>query len=368
MSGLTKNGIIDKLDPRVAAVALFVGVMEYEVFTVAKGVIGFADQDAWLSLLLGSPIVALNVFLMIKLASRFPRENFFEYNKKIWGNSIAFVITVSYILYWILFLTILVSDTAYTNRYFFLQRTPAVVPMVLLGVGAAWLVLYGLTALIRSFQIFFLFMAVPLLMIPVFSITSMDYSNFLPVLKNGPLPVLKGALYFCGALQGLELILFLSPFLTNVRKAVKPAILGASMIVGMNFLLVLVVIGIFEAVNAKFSVYPLYDAITLIELPGFPVERFELFLTFPWIIGIFTTLCLFIYLVSYGIVQLFGLQRRLVVFAVTLLVISLSYIFPDFAVVGKARELLPYLSLVFIYLIPGLTLLVANLRSKRDNT
>lgn len=368
MSGQTKHGVIDKLDPRVVTVALFVGVMEYEVFTVAKGVIAIAKQDAWLSFFIGGLISVFTMFLLVKLASRFPKENLFEYSKKIWGKPIAFVITVCYLLYWTLFLTILISDTAYTNKYFFLQRTPAVVPMALLGIGAAWLVLYGLTALIRSFQVLFLFIVIPLFLIPLFAFRGMEFTNFLPVLKNGTLPVLHGALHFCGALQGLELILFISPFLTDVRKSFKPASMGLLLIVLVNILQVLIVIGVLGIFNAKYSVYPLYDAITLIELPGFPVERFELFLTFPWIIGIFTTICLFVYLLSYGIVQTFGIHKQKpVVFGVTVLVITASYIFPNFAIEAKARGLLPYISLFFIYILPVLTLLVAILRSKRDN-
>ncbi|HWI55055.1 MAG TPA: endospore germination permease [Desulfobacteria bacterium] len=367
MSSQIKRNIGDKLDPRVAVVALFVGVMEYEVFTISKGVISIAGHDAWLSFLIGGLMAAFFMYLMVKLASRFPKENLFQYNRKVWGKFIAFIIAVSYILYWLFYLTILISDTAYANKQFFLPKTPSIVPMTLLVAGAAWMALYGLTALIRSFQIMFVFILVPLLMIPLFAFTNMEYNNFLPVVKNGMLPVIKGALHFAGALQGLELILFLSPFLTNARKALKPALVGVLLIAAVNSVLVLVVIGVLGEINAGYSVYPLYDSITLIELPGFPVERFELFLTFPWIVGIFTTLCLFVYLASYGIVQVFGLQRKFVVFAVTVFVIAAAYIFPDFAVVEKARGLLPYLTIIFMYIMPVLTLLVAIIRLKRDN-
>jgi spore germination protein len=211
-------------------------------------------------------------------------------------------------------------------------------------------------------------MIIPLILIFVIGIRNIDISQFNPVLKGGFIPVLKGAIYFAGALQGLEVILFLSPFLKDVKKSIKPVMFGVGLINIIALFLVVLAIGVMGVNNIKYSVFPGIDTISLIEFPGFAVERFELFLTFPWIIGVFTTICIFLYLLSYGTNKLINLKNhKIVVYLLTIVVVSATYLFPSFVVEEKIRSFFGYFTLVFVYFIPAVTLLLAIIRSKRDN-
>lgn len=361
-----KNTIPDKLDPRVATVALVVGVVEFEVFTYARGVVKIAGRDAWICALLGGLLIVGFTFLLIKLATRFPNENFFQYNRRIWGRFLAFVIGISYLVYWFLFLILLLEDSNEANKLFFLRETPSIVPLAIFGIAASLSVLYGLTALIRFFQIAFPFIVTPLTFIFMLSIAEIDISSFLPVLSNGIIPVLKGSFYYAGGLQGIELILFLSPFLTNVNKSVKPVLMGIGIVWFITIFEVTSSIGLLGIESIKSSLYPGFDAITVIELPGFPVQRFELFLTIPWIFGVFTSICLMVYLLSYGIMEIFHLEnRKLVCFGVSILTVAAAYLFPNVAVEQKVRNAFNIVTLIFVFVIPIVTLILAILRKKR---
>lgn len=357
----------DKLDPRVLTIVLIVGIIEFEVFTFAKSVIAVAKQDAWISFLLGGVLALLSAYLLVKLGSRFPTENLFHYSRRVWGKPIAFLIALLFLLYWFVYLVLLYKETAVVNEFFFLKRTPPFVSITLFAAVAAWLVLYGLTAVIRFFQIQFVFMILPLLFIDCLVFTEIDFKNFYPILSEGFLPVLKGAIIYVGALQGLEIILFTSPFLTNPKKALKPALLGMGIILAFSSVVqVVAAIGILGVPHVLETVYPGFEVITLVELPGLYAERFEFFLTLPWIVGVFTTICLFTYLLSYGVCQIFHLQnKKAVVFTITALVIACTSLFPNFAWQAKLREYMNYATLVFVYLIPFLTLILAILRKKR---
>ncbi len=367
MSDEIRGNLRDKLDPKVMAAALIVGVIEFELFTDPKGMADFAQQDAWLSILLGGLISTIATYLLVRLASRFPGENLFQYNKKIWGRPVAFAIVMGYLLYWTVYLTLLFKDFSTANKILFLRETPSLVPMLILAAGAALLVSYGLPAVIRFFQLMLPFLILPLLLIIILAIRRVELEQFLPVLSNGILPVLKGAVYFAGVLQGVEIILFLSPFLTDVKKATKPALIGINSINLLALIFAVIPIGIMGNENIKESLWPVINTISLIELPGFPVERFELFLTLPWLIGIFTTMCLFIYLLSFGIIQVFNLRnRKLVVFSVAGLIVLATYILPNYTWALTVREHFFIPSLLFLYVIPLLTLLISILRAKRD--
>lgn len=363
------NALNDKLEPKVVTIALIVGLIEFETFTLAKGVIKYAQQDAWISILLGGLIGSVATYVMVKLAARFPGENLFQLNKKVWGKIPAFIISLLFIVYWAVYLSLLFNDTSYTNRFFFLKNTPRIVTLIFLIIGASWLVVYGLTAVIRFFQIQFLFLVIPLLFIYVLAIIKIELSNFLPVLSNGIVPVLKGALYYAGALQGLELILFLGPFLTDVKKAVKPALLGVGFVAFTSIWQALAAIGIMGVDFVEGEFYPGIQTVTLIELPGFPVERFGLILTLPLFIGVFTTICLFVYLLSYGLMQTFNLQqKKLVVWLASAVTGLATFAVTNVAFTLKMREYFFIATLFFVYLIPLLTLILAVLRRKKGGS
>ncbi len=361
-----KNTIPDKLDPRVMTVALFVGIVEFELFTMSKGVVKTAGSDAWICVVLGGVIAIFLAYLLVKLAARFPNENFFQYNRRVWGKYIAFVIAIAYLIYWFTYLVLLWEDVNEANKLFFLRETPSIVPLAFFGIAAALSALYGLTALIRFFQISFPFIIIPLTIIFALSIAKIEITSFLPILSNGITPVLKGSFNIVGALQGLELILFLGPFLNDVTRSVKPVLLSIGVLLTTVMFQLTAAVGLLGVESVNLSIYPGVDSITVIELPGFPVQRFELFLTFPWIFGVFTTICLMVYLSSYGIMQIFNLKRkRLVCFLVSALTIAASYLFPNTAVEQEVRNSFIYATLLFVYAIPILTLVAATIRSKR---
>lgn len=268
----------DRLDPRILTIALIMAAIEFELFTFAKGIIAIAKQDAWISVLLGGLIALLTAYLMVKLSSRFPKESLIQYSKKVWGKPIAFVLIILLIIYWFIFLVLLYKEGSMATEFYYLKRTPPLIPITLFAVVAAWLVLYGLSAIIRFFQITAAFLILPLLLIIVLVIPQIDVSNFSPILSEGFLPVLKGAFLYAGAFQGLEIILFTAPFFNDSEKAVKPAFIGTGFVIIANSLVQAVAaIGVLGITQAQEAVYPGVEVIRLIEIPGLFAERFEFF-------------------------------------------------------------------------------------------
>lgn len=367
MSNEIRDNIKDRLDPKVLAAAIILGVVEFELFLVPRAIVDIAQQDAWLSVLLGSLLATLGTYLLVRLATRFPGENLFQFSKKVWGRPIALIIALGFLSFWAVYLIMLFEDSSAANKLLFLPLTPSLVPMLLLAFAAAWLVAHGFPAVIRLFQLMLVFFFPPLLLIYVLSLRIVEWDNFLPVLANGIMPVVKGAVYYAGVLQGLELILFLSPFLTSVKKAVRPALAGITVVNLLGLTHTVIAIGILGTENIREALWPGIDTISLIELPGFPVERYELLLTLPWLIGMFTTMCLVLYLLSYSILQVFNLRhKKVLIFAVAGAVVAATYLYPNYTWALTARQHWYLPTLLFVYTIPVLTLLAAIIRGKRN--
>jgi spore germination protein (amino acid permease) len=362
-SNITDN--LDKLSPKILATVLIVTFFEVEFAAVPRAVVSIAGEDAWLSLLIGGIIVIGSAILLIKLASLFPREGFFTYSRKVWGKALGSLINFAYIAFWFLYVSTLLQDTAAINQGLFLPTTPSIVPLLVVIIAVIGLVSYGVANIVRLFQLLLPFIVVPLIIILFLIIRPIQFTNFLPMLSNGMLPILKGAFVFAGAWQGLEVILFLAPFISNIHKAYIPTIIGISLFIFLLIAIATGTIGIMGVENVKETLLPSITMLSLIELPGFPVERFGLLLTLPMILGFFTTLAIYIYLITFPLIGLFKFKhRKLIISLVALLTLTTIYLIPDQSWTLKLRQIVLYLTVLFILVIPLFTLILAKVRGQ----
>lgn len=361
-----KDNVKEKLDPKIIATLLIVGIVEFEVFTVPSKIVEIAGRDAWISVLCGGVIMSLMVYLLVSLAARFPRQNFLQYYDEVWGKPLGWSIILAYFLFWSVFLVLLLQEFSWSNQIFFLKETPIAIPKLLVAVAAAILVSYGVTAIARFFQLMLLFILLPLMGVLMLTIPNIEWTHFLPFMGNGILPVFKGIFYYLSVFQGMMgTILMFSPFLEDPRKALKPALVGINVIFLLSAFQTVGAIGVLGVENILESVWPGIDTISVIEMPGFPVERFELWLTIPWLVGIFTTWALFLYFLTYGVMQVFCLKRKKeVIYIFTVAIFLVGYLIPSFAWTMQMREWVSLATLVLVYLIPTLTFTLALLRRK----
>lgn len=361
-----KDNVKEKVDPKIVATLLIVGIVELEVFTVPRKIVEIAGRDAWISVLCGGVIMSLLVYLLICLAARFPRKNFFQYCDEVWGKTLGWPIILAYFLFWSVYLVLLLQEFGWINQIFFLKETPIAIPKLLVAAAAAILVTYGFTAIARFFQLMLLFILLPLLGVLMLTIPNIEWTHFLPFMGNGILPVLKGIFYYLSVLQGMmAIILIFSPFLEKPRDALKPALIGINVIFFLSVIQTVGAIGVLGVENIIESVWPGIDTISVIEMPGFPVERFELWLTIPWFVGIFTSWALFLYFLAYGVMQVFSLNKKKeVIYIVTVALFLVGYLIPSYAWAMQMRIWILMATLVLVYLIPTLTYILALLRRK----
>lgn len=63
-----------------------------------------AGRDTWLAVLLGAIATYPLLFLMLKLAQRFPGRTFFEYAPVVWGKLLGYLIIIIFIGIWLIWL------------------------------------------------------------------------------------------------------------------------------------------------------------------------------------------------------------------------------------------------------------------------
>ncbi len=355
----------EQFDPWTLTLVLTITIIEYEVFTFSKNTVAAAKQDAWLGVILGALIGMGFVYLNIKLATRFTGKSYFEYLRIVWGKLIGTGFSVGYLGFFMLFLTALFHETMSANRLLFLPKTPSLIPLLIFAVSLTWLIANGITPIVRFFQLMAPFLLLPLVMLAVLFVRSIELNNFLPVFGGGIVPIFKGAFYFLGAYQGPEVLLFIAPFITQIGKGTKPALLGYAIPAVFGWFNTVAAIGILGVDAIKESILPGIDVVGLIQLPGFPVERFGLLLTMPWLIGIYTTMAIYLYLLCHGVTDIcHWRQRKITTYSLTFLAMLSGYFVPNQSWHDQLRNVITWLTPVFVYALPALTLVVAIIRKK----
>jgi len=359
----------DRLHTRALIPLLILTIVEYEVFTFSKATVAAAKQDAWLSILIGAIIGSFFVYLFIKLAARFPNKSYFQYLPIVWGKPLGFLISNLYLLFWLALLSSIFYETLLANKMLFLPQTPTIIPLILFALSLIWLVSYGLVPMIRFFQLLLPFLAIPLLLLALLFTTTIKIDRFLPVLESGLLPVIKGSYYSLGAFQGPEVLLFAAPFFLRIKDGVKSSLLAYNVTAFFGWSNTVAAIGILGVQNINESVLPGIDVVNLVEFPGFPVERFGLLLTLPWLIGIYATLAIYLYLLCSSTFYLFNLRpRNWITFFITAIPVTIAYFLPNEAWHELLRLYLTFVTVPIVYILPVMTLLLAVIRKKGRST
>jgi spore germination protein (amino acid permease) len=250
---------------------------------------------------------------------------------------------------------------------FFLQKTPVIVQNILLLIGIIWIISYGFSNLVRFYQVMLPFFIGFLLVSIGLSLQKIDFSTFFPILENGFLPLIKGTIVYCGFLQGIEVILFTYPFFSkgNKKSLYKNALIGVGLINFLALTQILISVGGLGLHCVRELLWPNFTVLQLIEIPGLIGERFDLLFTFAWFISLFCAGILFYYLAAYGIIVAFKIKnKKFIILLVGVFTMMFSYIIPNYAWSTLIWQIINYITIVFIFLIPLLTLLLALFRKQ----
>ena len=85
-------------------------------------IIGFSD--GWISIVIAGFITSMFAWIVVKLASQFPNQTFFEYSSKIIPKPIAAILTVVFGLHFASFTSYEARSIATISKQYIFDRTP----------------------------------------------------------------------------------------------------------------------------------------------------------------------------------------------------------------------------------------------------
>ncbi|WHY98360.1 GerAB/ArcD/ProY family transporter [Peribacillus simplex] len=339
---------------------------------VATAIIGvpsitakYAKTDLWLSPIFAALIGYLTVYIAYKLHQLYPKQTVIQFTEKIIGRIPGKIFGFLLLFFYIQNTGLIVRGYAEFIVGSFLVRTPISVIMASMVLLCAFIVRGGIEVLGRAAELF-----VPVFIFPIFILiilvsTDLEFKNIFPVLADGMMPPIKGAIVPGGWFSEYFLIIFLLPFLTNMKKGMKSGMMSVSVVMMTLIVVNLTVLFVLGSTTST-KLYPLMSVSRYISLADF-FEHVESAAMAVWIVGAFVKISVFYYASALGTAQWLNLyDYRPIVWPIGILIVIFSlWSLPSSVDVSRNDiNVFPLQGILMQTIIPLLLLLIAVVRKR----
>lgn len=354
--------------------SLQLGIMFYPtilataILSVPSGTAMHSKNDLWLSPIWASFVGVLVVYIACKLHKLYPNQTVIQYCEtllgKIFGKALGFLFVLN------LFFTNGFTVRQYTELSIgaFLPHSPMIVITAVLVIVCGFAVRGGIEVVGRSAEIFIPLYIISLVVIILLLIPEYNVKNLFPIMENGLLPSMKGAVIIQPMFTLFFFIAYLLPFIKDENKAMKWSMISVSIVMLTLVIVNLTILFVFGGTVRNY-VYPVLSAAKYISVADF-LEHIESIIVAVWVAGTFIKLSVQYYITVLATAQLIGLSdSRIIAFPVGLLNVLFSFWgIPNFQVLANALgTTVPFLSLFINVFIPFLLLLIAIIRKKMNS-
>lgn len=327
-----------------------------------------ARYDIWLSGILTCLFGFLIAVIAAKLALRFPQQTVIQYSPRLLGNFLGKAVGFIYIFFF-LFVSYINQrqfGELMTTGYF--PNTPLIVFIGILTLLACYLVYQGLEVICRVITLWSVF-SVSFFLILALVAKDIEIARFQPFLEQGIGPVVAGMISPAALIGEVSIILMVLPFVSDKRRAVISSMAAVFVLFVFWEIVVVATVGAMGAETVSRLIFPFFTLYRRVELATLPVlERQDAVLMVLWVGGLLWKLGIFLHVGVLGLGQLFGLKsHRPLIFPMGALAAALSVQgwegVPDLINSLRAHTRFIYFP---EFVIPGLLLVIAVLRGKRD--
>lgn len=343
----------DMVTPLQVAIGLVSVILGVEILAMPRDIALVSGRDGWLSLILGGLLVAVLIFFLTFLGQRFPGQSPVVYIQRLLGKPLGTVLMLLMVAIYGLQGAYMVREFADIAKLYLLPRTPTELLILSMLFVSAYAVNHGINAVLRVMQVFFPLLIIPLFLLFLMASPLTDIQEILPLLDNGAMPVLKGAVASYDLYSGFSLVAFFLPFLQKPYKARTACFLGLGVVVLLYLLIYIVSLAAFGPVELTYILYPVVDLVRMIEVPGTFIERLDVIILSLWILAAFNSVTALFYVVVFILSELLQISA---LSSVTYLVLPFLYVIaifpPDIVLLGEFGDMVMFLRLLLSILAP----------------
>ncbi|MGS0765547.1 GerAB/ArcD/ProY family transporter [Syntrophomonas curvata] len=325
-----------------------------------------AGQDAWLAVLLGAMTPLLALLVIERLGRRMPEAGFVGMNYLLFGRWLGAVMVFLFTVYAVFFQAVVVRIFAEITNIFLLPRTPLPVIVLLVLIGAVYVINKGARVVARVNEILF-WVVLPLLFLLMIPLVNADYTNLLPVGEAGLAGIARGALTSSYSYAGIEILLVFYFLVGRKEEIIKAGLLGLGFTATAYLVVTLVCLLVWGQELLQIINWPVLRVLKTIKFAL--LERPEFFMLAVWMgLGVRPTMNMG-FAVSYALSVILHVDRskyfHLVVLSIALLIYITALLPADIIVAFKWSDYAGYSFWLAGLFYPLIMLVAAIIRGKK---
>jgi len=355
---------------------LFVLILLFETGSSIVITLGIdANQDAWMTILLGLALGLILFLVYYQLSSYYPNKILTQYTKNIAGPFLGSIIGYLYVIYFMYLAARVLRDFGELLLTFAYSETPLIIINAIMVLTIVYGVSKGIEVMARTGELFFIFLYL-LAIVGFFLILFaglIDINNLKPMFANGIEPIIKVTLKQTMYVPFGEVIVFsmILPYLNHFKKGRKIGLYAISLS-GINLALTTVInVAVLGVDVNKRSPFPLLSTIQLIKVAEF-LERLDVFFMLALIMGCFFKISIYFYASVVGISDLLKVkEHKKLAFPLGIILILVSMMiatsYPEH--IKEGLNFVPlYLHLPMQVILPLFLLVVSFFRNRKKGT
>jgi spore germination protein KB len=332
--------------------------------------LGETRTSAWVAALIAIFPSLILGWLILKLASKFPKETIIEYAPKLLGRWLGGILSLSLIFFFFF-------NFSFTLRQFgefvvnsSMPETPIEVFAGLLAIGILYGVNQGVETIARGNAF-----VLPIILGSVFlaiigAAPNMKAEALLPIISVPWLEIFKGVLLVFSWFAELTVLLILYPMINKPREAHLPiygSIIFSCIFVAIIAISTIAVLGPLEAMD---QTYPFYSVVKMISLADV-IERLESIFLAIWTASVYLKGCIYLFCTLYSLSQFLNLKDyKALASPLALLGIFTSIFmannYPELNSLFSLPSWLPFI-MVFSLMTPILLVVISIFRKSLNN-
>lgn len=326
-------------------------------------------SEGWLVVLLTGIVIGVVVFIQCKAleVNNYERIDLLLENNfgKIFGKFLSILIGFAGIV----IISLELRTFTEVLKMFLLEKTPSELIIILMIFTGTFLIRGELESVIMFNEIAFYLMFVPVLLVIPLVIRGADFTNILPVLAHKPIEYLEASMTQLFSFVGFGIIYMVHPFLKEKRELSKVAIKSVAFVTIFYALIVIMSLAVFPAEYNKNLLWPTISMVSIIDIPGAFIERWEGVAMIFWIFFYFTTFVNVYYFSSEILKNTFNLRT---VKISSLIIMPIIYIFALYPsniteLYSIEKMVVPFVDTIVIGAIPIILLLIKLVKKRRGS-
>lgn len=262
-----------------------------------------AEQDAWISVLVGGFTLHIILFLMFKLLDQSPNRNLISLHKEYFGKIIGNALSVLFLLYFLLLMTTVVdSYVEIINVWAFSSVRPWEFTLIISIV--IFLIVSGGFRVITGIAFWSILIPIILFFVLGYTLKYSHFSNLLPLFGHDIKDILKSSKEATVSFLGFETLFLFYPFVKKSSKTKMWAHGGLLFTTFSYVLITIITFAYFSGGQLEHIIWPTLVMTKIVQVPF--IDRFEYIFIFCWLLVVLPPICLCIWSISRGMKEMFN--------------------------------------------------------------